>query len=739
MNLPMFSPHRVAPVSALLTAWLFCAAGSAAAPCVNYPAWEIPLAQSGTSGTPWALTHHDGLLYGACDSGGLRVFQETSPGMFAEIGGVDTPYRSSDLAVENGWAYLSAGSSGLQIVDVSDPTTPVLVADVPMQWAGAVDVAGDYVYVDIAWGQSGLLIVDVSDPAFPSPLGEWSPEGSIGASCILVDGSLGYFGVSDGLVFADLTDPTAPATLGKLQTTASVSDVFPHDGLIYAALGANGLVIVDATDPAAPVAVGSATFSESVRRVTVAGDRAYLATTLDRILVVDVSDPSDPQYLGWVPVGSTLSVITVGSNVVAGVNVGIAGQGALTSFPAAGQEWLPYADVLGGTAVTDMTEVGDHLYLLRVGAGLEVWDVSDPAAAALVGAATGRGYFLGVSGGTALTTFEINGTDTWHYLLAYDVSDPTSPQSASDYNAWTDSLSDAEVEDGYGFVLRSGNSLAVFDVSDPYAISWIMNAPTTVPSAWRLEVAQGYAYVTSAGLEIFDVSNPLATSSISYLPVPSGTWDLAVHGDLAYVSTRYELFVVDVSDRHAPSVLGSVDLSSLSCEFFWGLAVRGDFVYIPCGKSTAIVDVSVPEAPVLVASFHGSTPRDIDVARPGSDVVYLAGGDGVFPLWPQCGADATAAPVLSASAGGLSTWPNPFGARTTFDFNVSRSGAIRLDVYDIRGRRVRTLLDRPLPAGPHRVSWHGTNEGGRALPAGIYFVRLTVGPRVETRKVVLHR
>jgi hypothetical protein len=52
---------------------------------------------------------------------------------------------------------------------------------------------------------------------------------------------------------------------------------------------------------------------------------------------------------------------------------------------------------------------------------------------------------------------------------------------------------------------------------------------------------------------------------------------------------------------------------------------------------------------------------------------------------------------------------------------------------------VRTLLDRPLEAGPHAVGWDGVDDGGRPAPAGVYFYRLEADGRSFTRKLVLSR
>jgi spore coat protein A len=82
--------------------------------------------------------------------------------------------------------------------------------------------------------------------------------------------------------------------------------------------------------------------------------------------------------------------------------------------------------------------------------------------------------------------------------------------------------------------------------------------------------------------------------------------------------------------------------------------------------------------------------------------------------------------------------PNPFSSATTILFTLGRQSAARLDVYDLAGRRVRTLLDEPrLEAREHTVTWDGRDLEGNRVPSGIYFVHLTAGKAVATRKVVM--
>jgi len=85
--------------------------------------------------------------------------------------------------------------------------------------------------------------------------------------------------------------------------------------------------------------------------------------------------------------------------------------------------------------------------------------------------------------------------------------------------------------------------------------------------------------------------------------------------------------------------------------------------------------------------------------------------------------------------------PNPARSGTSLTLSLPARSRVRLDVLDVRGRRVRRLLDETRPAGTHRVIWDGRTDGGAAAAAGVYFVRLRsdADGRTESRRVVITR
>jgi hypothetical protein len=81
--------------------------------------------------------------------------------------------------------------------------------------------------------------------------------------------------------------------------------------------------------------------------------------------------------------------------------------------------------------------------------------------------------------------------------------------------------------------------------------------------------------------------------------------------------------------------------------------------------------------------------------------------------------------------------PNPFNPATTIVFSLPEAATVQLDVYDVAGRLVRTLLNAPRAAGTHEVLWTGRDDHDRAAASGVYVAVLRVGDLVLQHRMVL--
>jgi len=84
-----------------------------------------------------------------------------------------------------------------------------------------------------------------------------------------------------------------------------------------------------------------------------------------------------------------------------------------------------------------------------------------------------------------------------------------------------------------------------------------------------------------------------------------------------------------------------------------------------------------------------------------------------------------------------SNYPNPFNPSTTIAFDLARDGAVSIDVYNIKGQKVKEVVSGSFSAGSHRVFWNGEDSTGRAVGSGIYFYRMQTEGYTAVKKMLL--
>ncbi|MBN1561860.1 T9SS type A sorting domain-containing protein [candidate division KSB1 bacterium] len=84
-------------------------------------------------------------------------------------------------------------------------------------------------------------------------------------------------------------------------------------------------------------------------------------------------------------------------------------------------------------------------------------------------------------------------------------------------------------------------------------------------------------------------------------------------------------------------------------------------------------------------------------------------------------------------------YPNPFNAGTTIRFAIPFDGVVSLDIFNVSGQRLASLLNGPVQTGLHVVEWDGCNRQGQPVSSGVYLARLKVGERIEAIRMTLLR
>lgn len=93
-------------------------------------------------------------------------------------------------------------------------------------------------------------------------------------------------------------------------------------------------------------------------------------------------------------------------------------------------------------------------------------------------------------------------------------------------------------------------------------------------------------------------------------------------------------------------------------------------------------------------------------------------------------------PIISKNA--LSpNYPNPFNPQTTISYEIASDGIVKLDIFNLKGQLVKTLVNENKVCGPHKVVWNGTDKYGRKVASGLYQYRLTTKEGSITKKMML--
>ena len=84
-----------------------------------------------------------------------------------------------------------------------------------------------------------------------------------------------------------------------------------------------------------------------------------------------------------------------------------------------------------------------------------------------------------------------------------------------------------------------------------------------------------------------------------------------------------------------------------------------------------------------------------------------------------------------------SNYPNPFNSSTTIAYYIPKKSNVSMTIYNLKGQKVKDLINNDIPKGNHKIVWDGQNNSGRTVGSGLYFVRIGIGNNVDTRKIMM--
>ncbi|MCD4828398.1 MAG: carboxypeptidase regulatory-like domain-containing protein [Candidatus Cloacimonetes bacterium] len=243
-----------------------------------------------------------------------------------------------------------------------------------------------------------------------------------------------------------------------------------------------------------------------------------------------------------------------------------------------------------------------------------------------------------------------------------------------------------------------------------------------------------------------------AAGSIYFDNVPAGTYDLTVY--LSGYDTYEELDIVISTDVTLPVMLieSLLPPADLACDdtglFTWAVPV------VPATRRSDNARRAVPDSRSLIGfivyldGVEVTTTTDLTYLFTGlvDQQTYTAGVVADYTTGPSEMAtveftfiahdndEPDINPFVNAWLG---NYPNPFNPTTTLHFSLAEPQAVCIDIYNTRGRKVRTLVNDTRAAGTHTVTWNGDDDAGHQMASGIYVGRLQATAYTHVFKMIM--
>jgi hypothetical protein len=341
-------------------------------------------------------------------SSGLHVLDVSNPASPTLTFSYDTPGVANDASVSGTVAYVADGASGgLQLINVGTPAAPTLLGsyDTPGDARGGLVVSGTVAYVTD--NSAGLQVLNVSNPASPTLLGTYNTPGF--CLDVAVSGTVAY--VADdisGLQILNVSNPASPTLLGSYDTPGNARGVVVSGTVAYVADGASGLQILNVSNPASPTLLGTYDTPGAAKSVAVSGTVAYVADFNSGLLILNVSNPASPTLLGTYDTPGYAYDVEV-SGTVAYVADDFAGLQILNVSNPASPSLLGTFDTPG--FANSVTVSGTAAYVTDLASGLQVLNVDNPAIPTLLGSYStpNNAWDVEVSGTMAYVAGDVSG------------------------------------------------------------------------------------------------------------------------------------------------------------------------------------------------------------------------------------------------------------------------------------------------------------------------------------------
>ena len=541
--------------------------------------------------------------------------------LISQVGG-----KTQSLTIFGQTLFLGVGMH-VEIFDISDASQ--------MRWLGASPLLPDFVEnlttadgktLYAACGSGGIQILDVSNPSSPVMIGSMNTLGF--TEDLLVSGNILLTADGpNGIQIFDISDTSKPTPISQAYSGAYVYDLQLNGSALYAAGGGSGLLVVDIKDIKKPVEKGILNLNGFTYQIAISGTRLFTASAWGDMAVVDITDPLAPKVQEYVEIpGWAMAVDIRGSQAL--VMSGIDG---VRKFDINAQ-----TPKLVGTAYTKdigFAQFGvlqaDNAFVIDAEKGLLDLSFSSIGAPVLKDQ-----YFpildarrVTMSGTTAYVAAGLGG------MRAIDLSDPTHPKQTAWFDTKRGYANKVIASDKYAYLsthLDAAEGLSIFDIStstQPLKISGLIAEEFVYNGVAFRSIAKSGNTILVAGewndvaIDVSDPKKPVLASV-----VPNENVNAAAMGDILVEVSNNQVRTLSFSDPYTMQQLGTFnrDAGGEGIAFY-----DQNTILVSADQGIMALDISKPAAMKKLSNLKVPGETVFEIFIVGQRAYMSALGNGI--------------------------------------------------------------------------------------------------------------
>lgn len=674
--------HAARPTRSIMTAGIYVDVGKSGDRFVAANRWGIELfdidregnitsiSRIHTSGRAEFLDMKEDLVIVSNFTGSIEIFR-IKDNRFEPVTRMRLDFHPLEIKIVGEYLYIGGAEKSLVTFDISDPAHPVRVSETIFNgYPHDYKIRNDSMFVAAYHG--GVVILDISDRANPELIEQYyMPDFVYGVN---IDSSYVYVSAHhSGLYVLDLRFDSRPPIIGHNAEFGSARKTAFVDAGLLALDGFGSLKLIDLRYRSIPETLWSIPLEFNCYNMAIDDDLVFLVNWKYGVKSVHLNGKNEPLLTDQTSKYSLCKSLAVDNNRILAA-IGYGGLIALDLDLKPSATPAPYIEgncmeikISGGTGFISTDHYG--LNLLDLNYGGEIVNISGLKTNGWVRSSSFDGQYAFLA--------------NWQGIITVDLQDMNFPNERGFYDTYFGS---SKIENRGDTVFVAGSAgLELYDASDPLNISFLSGYSTGYP-ATNLSLDNDLV-VLSSGLGGVDfislIENP---ALVTHIPTEGKAYDADIIGSRLFVAEEDSgVTVWDISVINQPVYSLRFDVAGKA----YDMVYDGNRIY--------------------VADYYGITMLEL----PWQDI-YEDDSD------PNPGPDIF-----------VELYPNPVVRKSTLRLDLNTQGMINVELFDILGRKVKTLYDG-YTRGNTVVSLEKEN-----LPSGCYYVRIRGENFSKSKQVTL--